>query len=76
MKIVLGTLHKEDYITLDMFKAIQKLSIDKPSIFDIISNTYFNYKNELQIIKELTVYKQFIAEQKKGEILRLFLVED
>ena len=36
-------------------------------IFDIISYTYFNYKNELQIIKELVVYKQYIIELKKEE---------
>ena len=55
---------------IDTAKDIAESISDKikdDSIFDIISNTYFNYKNELQIIKELTVYKQFIAEQKKSQ---------
>jgi MoxR-like ATPase len=43
-------------------------------IFEIISNTYFSYKQELQIIKELVAYKTYKKyigghkEQPKGEI--------
>ena len=43
-----------------------KLKDDK--IFELISNTYFEYKNQLQIIKELVVYKQFLLfENRKSE---------
>ena len=42
----------------------QKLKNEK--IFDIISGTYFAYKNELQIIKELVAYKQYVYENKKS----------
>ena len=42
-----------------------KLKDDK--IFEIISNTYLNYKTHLQTIKELIVYKQFILEETKME---------
>ena len=38
-----------------------KLKNDK--IFEILSKTYFDYKNTLQIIKELIVYKTFVKEQ-------------
>ena len=32
-------------------------------IFQILSKTYFNYKKELQTIKELVTYKQYVIEQ-------------
>ena len=38
-----------------------KLKDDK--IFELISHTYFEYKNQLQIIKELVVYKQLIISE-------------
>ena len=38
--------------------ASDKLKDDK--IFELISNTYFEYKNQLKIIKELVVYKKLI----------------
>ena len=41
-----------------------KLKNDK--IFEILSRTYFDYKNTLQIIKELTVYKQYVFEEEKS----------
>ena len=34
-------------------------SIKDDNIFEILSNTYFEYKNTLQLIKELIVYKQY-----------------
>ena len=37
-------------------------------IFKIISNTYFKYKEELQIIKELVVYKQYVSIMEKPGI--------
>ena len=36
-------------------------------IFKIISNAYFNYKEELQLIKELVVYKQYVSIKNKSE---------
>ena len=36
----------------------EKLKTDK--IFEILSMTYFNYKNILDIIKELIVYKNYV----------------
>ena len=33
--------------------------LKKEPIFKILSKTYFDYKDELQFIKELVVYKQF-----------------
>ena len=46
-----------------------KLKNDK--IFEILSRTYFDYKNLLQIFKELIVYKKFVSAQKKPEIHKL-----
>ena len=43
-----------------------KLKNDK--IFEILSRTYFDYKNLLQIFKELIVYKKYVSAQKKPEI--------
>ena len=40
-------------------------------IFKIISNTYFKYKKELQIIKELGIYKQYISIMNKAEKMPL-----
>ena len=37
--------------------------LKKNIIFEILSKTYFNYKNQLQIIKELVVYKQFVLSK-------------
>ena len=37
----------------------EKLKDKDDKIFEIISNTYFEYKNQLQIIKELVVYKEY-----------------
>jgi len=36
--------------------------LKKEQIFEILSNTYFNYKKELQFIKELVVYKKYKNE--------------
>ena len=41
-----------------------KLKNDK--IFEILSRTYFDYKNILQIIKELIVYKKFVKNAENG----------
>ena len=41
--------------------------IKKRPIFEILSKTYFNYKNELQIIKELVVYKKYVSEKNKSQ---------
>ena len=38
--------------------------LKKESIFSIISKTYFDYKNILQVIKELVVYKQYVNNNK------------
>ena len=38
-------------------------------IFEILSNTYFQYKLELQFIKELVVYKQFVTLSNKNKEL-------
>jgi hypothetical protein len=37
----------------------------KDPIFEILSNTYFYYKEELQFIKELVVYKKYKSEKAK-----------
>jgi len=36
------------------------------NIFEILSRTYFDYKNILQIIKELIVYKKFVQNDEHG----------
>ena len=41
--------------------------IKKRPIFEILSKTYFNYKNELQTIKELVVYKKYVSEKNKSQ---------
>lgn len=38
-----------------------KLKNDK--IFEILSRTYFDYKNLLQVIKELIVYNKYVEER-------------
>ena len=37
-------------------------SIKNDKIFDILSKTYYDYKNNLQIIKELIVFKQYVKK--------------
>ena len=37
-------------------------SIKNDKIFEILSNTYFKYKKQLQTIKELVVLKQYVKE--------------
>ena len=39
--------------------------LKKETIFKVIAKTYFKYKQILQLIKELVVYKQFIENEKK-----------
>ena len=42
--------------------------LKKEHIFEIISKTYFEYKKILQVIKELTVYKKYVENEKpKGK---------
>ena len=43
----------------------EKLKND--AIFKIISIAYFKYKEELQLIKELVVYKQYVSIKNKSE---------
>ena len=40
-------------------------------IFEILSNTYFQYKEQLQIIKELIVYKKYVEENKQNPPAKL-----
>ena len=42
--------------------------LEKEKIFEIISRTYFSYKEILQFIKELTVYKKYVFENEKYQI--------
>ena len=37
--------------------------LEKEKIFEIISNTYFSYKEILKFIKELVVYKKYVLER-------------
>ena len=39
--------------------------IKKETIFKKIAKTYFKYKQILQLIKELVVYKQFVENEKR-----------
>ena len=39
--------------------------LKKETIFKIIAKTYFKYKQILELIKELVVYKQFVENEKK-----------
>ena len=43
-----------------------KIKDDK--IFEILSNTYYEYKKQLQFIKELVVYKKYHKIYEKGDI--------
>ena len=43
--------------------------LKKEIIFEILSKTYFNYKNILQFIKELVVYKKFVTEIKISQTI-------
>ena len=52
----------QDYITLDMFKAIQKLSIDKPSIFDMSYEDYESYLKGSKNIRSLKQKKVKVIE--------------
>jgi len=42
--------------------------LKKETIFKIIAKTYFKYKQILQLIKELVVYKQFVENEKKKSV--------
>lgn len=44
-------------------------NIKNDKIFEILSNTYFEYKKQLQTIKELVVFKQYIKEYKTQKIV-------
>ena len=50
-----------------------KLKNDK--IFEILSRTYFDYKNLLQVIKELIVYKKYVEERNSNSNNRDSLTE-
>ena len=52
--------------SLNIVESISEKLKNEP-IFKIISQTYFKYKEELQIIKELVVYKQFASIINKRE---------
>ena len=45
-------------------------------IFQILSKTYFNYKNELQTIKELVTYKQYVNEQNNNKNITMPKVDN
>ena len=42
--------------------------IKDEKIFEILSNTYYEYKKQLQFIKELVVYKKYHKIYEKGDI--------
>ena len=50
--------------SLNIVESISE-KLKKEPIFKIISNTYFRYKELLQIIKELVVYKQYVSIKKQ-----------
>ena len=50
--------------SLNIVESISE-KLKKEPIFKIISNTYFRYKELLQTIKELVVYKQYVSIKKQ-----------
>ena len=42
--------------------------LEEEKIFEIISRTYFSYKEILQFIKELIVYKEYVFENEKYQV--------
>jgi len=60
---------KVDDLVLTSKSIVESINPDlknKPIFDKILPNVYFNYKNNLKILKKLTVYKQYILQEYKN----------
>ena len=61
--------HKLDELIKTSMNIVKSIcnKLEKEKIFEIISNTYFSYKELLQFFKELIVYKKYVFEKNNQE---------